>query len=167
MIQPIYLYGSEVLRRKAEPMDLGDTQAIKDLVQDLKDTLKHADGCGLAAPQIGVSKRVVIVDGSELTETYDYLKDFRRTLINPVITAVSEKQCEYNEWSSTSCPTSKATSSPTTSPPSAARCSPRSSRTSPTARSRPATTPSCASLNYIASIRTSTFPACPSSLMVS
>ena len=97
MIQPIYLYGSEVLRRKAEPMDLGDTQAIKDLVQDLKDTLKHADGCGLAAPQIGVSKRVVIVDGSELTETYDYLKDFRRTLINPVITAVSEKQCEYNE----------------------------------------------------------------------
>lgn len=97
MIQPIYLYGSEVLRRKAEPMDLGDTQAIKDLVQDLKDTLKHADGCGLAAPQIGVSKRVVIVDGSELTETYDYLKDFRRTLINPVITSVSEKQCEYNE----------------------------------------------------------------------
>ncbi len=97
MIQPIYLYGSEVLRKKAEPMDLTDTEGIKTLVQDLKDTLAHADGCGLAAPQIGVSRRVVIVDGTELTETYDYLKDFRRTLINPVITAVSDKQCEYNE----------------------------------------------------------------------
>ena len=97
MIQPIYLYGSEVLRRKAEPVDLSDKEGIKNLVQDLKDTLKHADGCGLAAPQIGVSRQVVIVDGSELTETYDYLKDFRRTLINPVITEVSDKQCEYNE----------------------------------------------------------------------
>ncbi|MBR1573756.1 MAG: peptide deformylase [Bacteroidales bacterium] len=97
MIQPIYLYGSEVLRKKAQPVDLNDKEGILALVQDLKDTLAHADGCGLAAPQIGVSSRVVIVDGTELTETYDYLKDFRRTLINPVITATSDKQCEYNE----------------------------------------------------------------------
>ena len=97
MIKPIYLYGSEVLRQKAEPIDLGDKEGIASLVQDLKDTLTHADGCGLAAPQIGVSKRVVIVDGSDLTDTYDYLKDFRRTMINPVVTYESEKQCEYSE----------------------------------------------------------------------
>ncbi|MBR1872674.1 MAG: peptide deformylase [Bacteroidales bacterium] len=97
MIQPIYLYGSEVLRKKAEPFDINDKEGLKALVQDLKDTLAHADGCGLAAPQIGVSKKVVIVDGTELTETYDYLKDFRRTLINPEVLSFSEKQCEYNE----------------------------------------------------------------------
>ena len=97
MIQPIYLYGSEVLRKVAEPYDLNDTEGLKALVKDLKDTLAHADGCGLAAPQIGVSKRVLIVDGSDLTETYDYLKDFRRTMINPVVTAWSDKFCEYNE----------------------------------------------------------------------
>ena len=39
MIQPIYLYGSEVLRKVAEPFDLNDTEGLKSLVQDLKDTL--------------------------------------------------------------------------------------------------------------------------------
>ena len=97
MIQPIYLYGSEVLRQKAEDIDLADVQGIKTLVQDLKDTLAVAEGCGLAAPQIGVSRRVVIVDGTEMTDVYDYLKDFRRTLINPRIISQSDNFCTYNE----------------------------------------------------------------------
>lgn len=97
MIQPIYLYGSEVLRRKAEEIDLSDKEAVATLVQDLKDTLAHSDGCGLAAPQIGVSKRVVIVDGTVMADVYDYLKDFKRTFINPVVVEESEKMCEYNE----------------------------------------------------------------------
>ena len=97
MVQPIYLYGAEVLRRKAEEADLSDVAGLKALVQDLKDTLKEAEGVGLAAPQIGVSKRVVIVDGTDLADTYDYLKDFRRTLINPRIISESENFCTYNE----------------------------------------------------------------------
>ena len=97
MVQPIYVYGSEVLRMKAQEVDLTDKEGIAALVQDLKDTLAKADGCGLAAPQIGVSKRVVIVDGTELDDAYPNLKDFRRTLINPVIVEESETLCEYNE----------------------------------------------------------------------
>ena len=97
MIQAIYLYGTEVLRRKAEPADLSDKAGIASLVQDLKDTLAKADGCGLAAPQIGVSKQVVIVDGDVVSDMYDYLKGFRRTLINPVITAESEDTTVYSE----------------------------------------------------------------------
>lgn len=97
MIQPIYLYGSEVLRQIAKPVDIEDKEGIASLVQDLKDTLEHAEGCGLAAPQIGVSKRVVIVDGTGMEDVYDYLADFRRTLINPVIVSQSEELCEYNE----------------------------------------------------------------------
>ena len=97
MIQPIYLYGSEVLRRKAEPIDLGDKEGIAALVQDLKDTLTYSEGCGLAAPQIGVSKRVIIVDGDEVAETYPYLTGFKRTLINPVVLEESEKKCEFAE----------------------------------------------------------------------
>ena len=85
MIKPIYLYGAEVLRKTAAPADLSDKTGIAALVQDLKDTLVVADGCGLAAPQIGVSLRVVIVDGDVVSDTYDYLKGFRRTLINPEI----------------------------------------------------------------------------------
>lgn len=97
MIQAIYIYGSDVLRRPAEPVDLKDKAGIAALVQDLKDTLAKAEGCGLAAPQIGVSKRVVIVDGREMAETYPYLKDFTRTLINPTVVEESSEKCSYSE----------------------------------------------------------------------
>lgn len=97
MIQPIYLYGSEVLRAVAEEFDLQDREGIAKLVTDLKDTLAKADGCGLAAPQIGVSKRVVIVDGTGMADIYDYLADFKRVMINPVITEESTQKCEFSE----------------------------------------------------------------------
>ncbi|MBR6346444.1 MAG: peptide deformylase [Bacteroidales bacterium] len=97
MIQPIYLYGSEVLRRECDDIDTANPEEIAALVRDLKDTLASADGCGLAAPQIGVSKRVVIVDGDVVADTYDYLKGFRRTLINPVITEESKATATYSE----------------------------------------------------------------------
>ena len=91
MILPIYLYGAEVLRKENVEVDLADKEGIAKLLQDMKDTLAVADGCGLAAPQVGVNKRVVIVDGRELTDTYDYLKDFVRVMINPVIIEESEE----------------------------------------------------------------------------
>ena len=97
MIKPIYLYGAEVLRQTAAPADLSDKAGIATLVQDLKDTLTRADGCGLAAPQIGVSQRVVIVDGDVVSDVYDYLKGFRRTLINPEIIEASEEKVTYSE----------------------------------------------------------------------
>ena len=97
MIKPIYLYGADVLRKKAIEADLSKPEEIKALVQDLKDTLQRADGCGLAAPQIGVSERVVIVDGDVVSDMYDYLKGFRRTLINPVIVEESKEQTTYSE----------------------------------------------------------------------
>lgn len=97
MIQPIYLYGSEVLREVAKPVDIENKEAVLALIQDLKDTLTRSEGVGLAAPQIGVSSRVVIVDGRDMVDVYDYLKDFVRVFVNPVITWESEQQCEYNE----------------------------------------------------------------------
>ncbi len=97
MIQPIYLYGSEVLRAKAAEADLSKQEELKQLITDLKDTLEKADGCGLAAPQIGVSLRVVIVDGTGMTDMYDYLSDFKRVMINPEIIEESSKKCEYSE----------------------------------------------------------------------
>lgn len=97
MIQPIYLYGSEVLKRKAEEADLGDREGIERLVTDLWETLAVSEGCGLAAPQIGVSKRVAVVDGDVMTDAYPYLKGFKRTFVNPVIIEESDEKCEYNE----------------------------------------------------------------------
>ena len=97
MILPIYLYGSEVLRKENVDVDLNDKEGIAKLLEDMKDTLKVADGCGLSAPQVGVNKRMVIVDGRELTETYAELKDFFRVMINPVVLEESDETCEYSE----------------------------------------------------------------------
>lgn len=97
MIQPIYLYGSEVLKVRAKEADLTRKEELTQLVNDLKDTLAVADGCGLAAPQIGVSQRVLIVDGTVMADVYDYLADFKRVMINPVVLEESESKCEYNE----------------------------------------------------------------------
>ena len=97
MIQPIYLYGSEVLREVAAPADLSKKDELTALIQDLRDTLKRSEGCGLAAPQIGVSLRVLIVDGDEMEEVYPYLKGFKRVMINPTVVEESAAQCEYEE----------------------------------------------------------------------
>ena len=86
-----------MLRRENVDVDLNDKEGIDKLIADMVDTLKVADGCGLAAPQVGINKRVVIVDGRELTDTYDYLRDFVRVMINPVVLEESEDVCEYSE----------------------------------------------------------------------
>lgn len=97
MIRPIYLYGSQVLRQVAPEADLKDVEGLKTLVNDLWETLKDSEGCGLAAPQIGVSLRVAVVDGDVMTDIYPYLKGFKRTFINPVVVEESKEKCEFNE----------------------------------------------------------------------
>jgi peptide deformylase len=97
MILPIYLYGSDVLRNENVDVDLNDKEGIAKLVSDMQETLAAADGCGLAAPQVGVNKRLVLVDGRDLSDTYEYLHDFFRVMINPVVLEESEDTCEFSE----------------------------------------------------------------------
>jgi len=97
MIRPIFLFGSGVLRDVASDVDLTKKDEIAALLEDLHDTLDTADGCGLAAPQIGVSKRVLIVTGEGLDETYPYLKGWKRTMINPEVLEESKDKSTYSE----------------------------------------------------------------------
>ena len=97
MVKPIYLFGSEVLREVAVPVDLSGKEYIDNLVTDLKDTLAKAEGCGRAAPQIGESVRVLSVDGRDMADIYPYLEGFTRVMINPEIIEESEKKCTYSE----------------------------------------------------------------------
>jgi peptide deformylase len=86
-----------VLRQVAEPADLSNPDEVKQLIADLWDTLGPSEGCGLAAPQIGESRRVVVVDGDVMTDVYPYLEGFKRTFVNPVILEESKEQTTYNE----------------------------------------------------------------------
>ena len=78
MILPIYLYGSQVLRTPAQEDDLSDKAWLTQFIADMIETMHHADGCGLAAPQVGVSKRILVVDGNDLVRVFcadGYLDD--------------------------------------------------------------------------------------------
>lgn len=97
MILPIYVYGSQVLRAKAAEVNPAEEENLKGFVEDLIETMHHADGCGLAAPQVGVSKRIAVVDGNELRDRYPELEGFHREMINPVIVEASEETSSYEE----------------------------------------------------------------------
>ncbi len=60
-VLPIVKYGNEVLRRRSEPVTLFD-DALEKLIEDMVDTMYAAPGIGLAANQIGVSRRVAVID---------------------------------------------------------------------------------------------------------
>ena len=90
MILPIYIYGSAVLRQKAKDIT-PDYPGLEELLKDMWETLYYADGVGLAAPQVGLSIRLFLLDGSELSEDRPELKDFKRTLINPRLLETSSE----------------------------------------------------------------------------
>lgn len=96
MILPIYLYGQPVLRRPTEDIEQGELD-VKPLVADMYETLQAAEGCGLAAPQIGLSKRLFVVDGTELAEDYPECADFKQAFINPELLEESEDTSVYSE----------------------------------------------------------------------
>src|SRR5437867_9676182 len=88
MIRPIVLWGSEVLEQPAEPITNITDAEIK-LVQDMVETMYKAPGVGLAAPQVGVPKRIMVTD-----TTGGEKKDHLITIINPEIVAAAGEQYE-------------------------------------------------------------------------
>lgn len=84
MILPIYTYGQPVLRKEAEDIT-PDYPELKELIQNMFETNERADGVGLAAPQIGLPIRVVIVDLTPLAEDMPEYADFKRAYINGYI----------------------------------------------------------------------------------
>lgn len=97
MILPIYIYGSHVLRERAREVDIEKEEGLQTLIEDMYQTMKHADGVGIAAPQVGKSLRIVIVDGEDLADDMPELKGFKRVMINPEITFESKETAEYSE----------------------------------------------------------------------
>ena len=103
MILPIVAYGDPVLKRKAKeiPEDYPDLQK---LIDDMFETMYNASGVGLAAPQIGKSIRLFIVDASPFAEDDDVpekvkalLKDAKEVFINPTIVEESGDEWDFSE----------------------------------------------------------------------
>ena len=80
-LRDIVVDGNAVLRKHCREVDVFDEKLAK-LLDDMKDTLKKADGVGLAAPEVGILKRVVII----------WFEDFYLEMVNPVIVESSGSQ---------------------------------------------------------------------------
>lgn len=90
MILPVYLYGHPVLREEAEDIEK-DYPELDKLIKDMFETMYHTDGVGLAAPQIGKSIAVIVIDGSPLAEDFPECADSKMVLINPQMDVIEDE----------------------------------------------------------------------------
>ncbi|MDX1651166.1 MAG: peptide deformylase [Brumimicrobium sp.] len=105
MILPIVAYGDPVLKKEAVEID-ENYEGLQSLIKDMFETMYSAQGVGLAAPQIGKSIRLFIVDASPFADDEDEenpdpkaqgLEDFKKVFINPVIEEENGENWAFQE----------------------------------------------------------------------
>ena len=99
MIYPIVMYGDPVLRQRAKDIDPGTD--LKQLIQDMFETMYAAQGVGLAAPQIGKGIRLFVVDASAMSddeeEDDEALVGFKKAFINPQVLEETGTPWDFEE----------------------------------------------------------------------
>ena len=93
MILPIYTYGQPVLRKVAQDIDK-DYPELKELIANMWETLANSEGIGLAAPQIGLPIRVVVIDLDPLKEDFPEYDGFKKVYINAHIEEYDDSETE-------------------------------------------------------------------------
>ena len=100
MILPIVAYGDPVLKRKAQEID-EDYPELQQLIDDMFETMENAQGVGLAAPQIGRSIRLFVIDASSFYDENEpeteELKNFQHVFINPIIEEEEGEEWKFSE----------------------------------------------------------------------
>ena len=103
MILPIVAYGDPVLKVRAKQIN-NDFPNLKQIINNMWETMHNANGVGLAAPQIGFSIRVFIIDTSPFADSntmdedeFNVLKSFKKVMINPILVKETGKEWIFNE----------------------------------------------------------------------
>ncbi|MCI5818906.1 MAG: peptide deformylase [Prevotella sp.] len=96
MILPIYTYGQPVLRKVSQDID-ADYPELDSLIANMVETLADSEGIGLAAPQIGLNIRLVIIDLDVISDDLPEYKDYKRVFINPHIIEYDDTETETME----------------------------------------------------------------------
>tara|TARA_B100000575_G_C23085020_1_gene625267 strand:- start:461 stop:1033 length:573 start_codon:yes stop_codon:yes gene_type:complete len=101
MIRPIIAFGDPILNLKVEKIKYSESNTIDSLLNDLWDTMYNANGVGIAAPQIGVSKSIFVADFSFFEDEDNFNKDelinIKQVFINPKIIKESGDNLTYSE----------------------------------------------------------------------
>lgn len=93
---PVYLYGHPVLRQIASPVKEGK-EGLKELVANMYQTMYDSQGVGLAAPQIGLSERLVVIDADPMKDVFPECEGRKFTLINPEIEILDGEKISRSE----------------------------------------------------------------------
>lgn len=93
---PVYLYGHPVLRKTAAPVT-PDYEGLKELVEQMYSTMYDSEGVGLAAPQIGRSDRIVVIDADPVKDNFPDCAGRKLTLINPEIEILGDEEISREE----------------------------------------------------------------------
>jgi peptide deformylase len=97
MILPVTAYGDPLLRKVAKPIHR-DYKGLSDVIANMFETMHQADGVGLAAPQIGLSIRIFVVDATPAASDEEpELADFKKAFINPTIISTSGEPWAFEE----------------------------------------------------------------------
>jgi peptide deformylase len=96
MVYPIVVYGSPILRKMAKNIER-NYEGLNTLVADMFDSMDKSDGMGLAAPQIGKSVRLFVVNGSSLAEDDPAMKDFKKAFVNAKLIEEDGVPWAFNE----------------------------------------------------------------------
>ena len=81
MILPIYAYGQPVLKKRADIIE-NDHEGLVELIENMWETMYNAEGVGLAAPQIGMSIRLFLVDTVQVMKDGEKEKGIKKAFIN-------------------------------------------------------------------------------------
>jgi peptide deformylase len=96
MILPIYLYGNPVLRKVTQKVK-PDYANLAELITNMFETMNHAEGVGLAAPQVGLDLQLFVVDSSKFKDKDPSIKNHKRVFINPHIVEEWGEPWSYSE----------------------------------------------------------------------
>ncbi|MCB0691983.1 MAG: peptide deformylase [Saprospiraceae bacterium] len=95
MILPVYAYGTDILRAKTYEIE-SSLEGLAELIDNMWETMYHAEGVGLAAPQIGQNIRLFIVDTEQISKD-DQKSGIKKVFINPTVIEETGEDYTYEE----------------------------------------------------------------------
>lgn len=96
MILPIVAYGQAILKKRAEDVEKS-FMGLTELLNSMWETMYNAQGVGLAAPQIGLSKRIFIIDTEQALEEEKKEEGIKQSFINPIKLSEDGEVWTYEE----------------------------------------------------------------------
>ncbi|MFI3239646.1 MAG: peptide deformylase [Bacteroidales bacterium] len=96
MVLPVCLYGHPVLRDVAEDIT-PDYPKLAEIISNMWDTMYDSEGIGIAAPQVGISAPILVIDVDVMKDSFPELAGVKLTMINPIVEVVEDGEVKSRE----------------------------------------------------------------------